>query len=38
VSNSAIAQIGVIGFDGQIDLEALRLDGPPEDAPAVLYR
>ena len=31
------AQIGVIGFDGQIELEALRLYGLPEDAPAVLY-
>jgi hypothetical protein len=26
-----------IGFDGQIELEALRLDGLPEDGPAVLY-
>jgi hypothetical protein len=33
----AFAQIGVVGFDGQIALEALRLYGLPEDAPAVLY-
>ncbi|MGG5811846.1 hypothetical protein [Falsiroseomonas sp. CW058] len=33
----AFAQIGVIGFDGQIELEALRLYGLPEDAPAILY-
>ena len=33
----AFAQIGIIGFDGQIDLEALRLYGLPEDAPAILY-
>jgi hypothetical protein len=33
----AFAQIGIIGFDGQIELEALRLYGLPEDAPAVLY-
>jgi hypothetical protein len=32
----AFAQIGIIGFDGQIELEALRLYGLPEDAPAVL--
>jgi len=30
------AQVGVIGFDGQIELEALRLFGLPEAAPAVL--
>ena len=30
-------QIGIIGFDGQIELEALRLYGLPEDAPAILY-
>jgi hypothetical protein len=33
----AFAQIGIIGFDGQIDLEAPRLYGLPEDAPAILY-
>ena len=32
----AYAQVGVIGFDGQIELEALRLFGLPEAAPAVL--
>jgi hypothetical protein len=32
----AFVQIGIIGFDGQIELEALRLYGLPEDAPAVL--
>ncbi|RAI57061.1 pectate lyase family protein [Roseicella frigidaeris] len=36
-SGVAFAQIGLIGFDGQIELEALRLYGLPEDAPAVLY-
>ena len=30
-------QIGIIGFDGQIELEVLRLYGLPEDAPAILY-
>ena len=30
------AQIGVVGFDGQIELEALRLYGLPEHAPALL--
>ena len=33
----AFAQVGIVGFDGQIELEALRLFGPPEAAPAVLY-
>ena len=33
----AFAQIGIIGFDGQIEVEALRLYGLSEDAPAVLY-
>ena len=33
----AFAQIGIVGFDGQIELEALRLLGLPEAAPAVLY-
>jgi hypothetical protein len=33
----AFAQIGIIGFDGQIELKALRLYGLPEDAPAVIY-
>ncbi|GIX10741.1 glycosyl hydrolase family 28-related protein [Elioraea sp.] len=32
----AIAQIGIIGFDGIIDLQALRLYGLPEGAPAIL--
>ncbi|MCZ8150138.1 MAG: phage terminase large subunit family protein [Roseomonas sp.] len=32
----AYAQVGVIGFDGSIDLQALRLYGLPEAAPAVL--
>ncbi|MBX6741341.1 MAG: hypothetical protein IRY87_04740 [Acetobacteraceae bacterium] len=32
----AFAQIGLCGFDGQIELEALRLHGLPEDAPALL--
>ena len=32
----AFAQIGVVGFDGQIELEALRLYGLPEGAPALL--
>jgi len=30
------AQVGVIGFDGSIDLQSLRLYGLPEAAPAVL--
>jgi hypothetical protein len=32
----AFAQIGIVGFDGQIELEALRLHGLPEHAPALL--
>jgi len=32
----AFAQIGVVGLDGAIELEALRLYGLPEDAPASL--
>jgi hypothetical protein len=32
----AFAQIGIIGFDGPIDLQALRLYGLPEATPAVL--
>jgi hypothetical protein len=32
----AFAQIGVVGLDGQIELEALRLYGLPEAAPALL--
>ncbi len=32
----AYAQLGVIGFDGPIDLQSLRLYGQPEAAPAVL--
>lgn len=35
--DSDFAQIGIIGFDGQIELEALPLYGLTEDAPAVLY-
>jgi hypothetical protein len=31
------AQVGIVGFDGQIELEALRIFGLPEAAPAVLY-
>lgn len=33
----AFAQVGIMGFDGQIEFEALRLFGLPEAAPAVLY-
>ena len=29
-------QIGIVGFDGQIEVEALRLYGLPEAAPALL--
>jgi hypothetical protein len=32
----AFAQIGTVGLDGQIELEALRLYGLPETAPALL--
>ena len=32
----AFAQIGVVGLDGQIELEALRLFGLPDEAPALL--
>lgn len=32
----AFAQIGLCGFDGQIELEALRLFGLPEAAPVLL--
>ena len=32
----AYALVGNVGFDGQIEFEALRLLGPPEAAPAVL--
>ena len=32
----AYAQVGIVGFDGPIDLQALRLYGLPEAAPAVL--
>jgi hypothetical protein len=32
----AFPQIGIVGFDGQIELEALRLYGLPEAAPALL--
>jgi hypothetical protein len=34
--STAFAQIGIIGFDVQIEVEALRLYGLPEDAPVVL--
>ena len=33
----AFAQVGIVGFDGQIEIEALRFFGLPEAAPAVLY-
>ena len=33
---AAFAQIGVVGLDGQIELEALRLYGLPDAAPALL--
>jgi hypothetical protein len=32
----AFAQMGIVGLDGQIELEALRLYGLPEAAPALL--
>ena len=32
----AFAQIGIVGLDGQIELEALRLHGLPEAVPALL--
>jgi len=32
----AVAQIGIVGLDGQIELQALRLHGLPEAAPALL--
>ena len=32
---AAYAQIGIVGLDGQIELEALRLSGMPEHAPAL---
>ena len=32
----AFAQIGIVGFDGQIEVEALRRYGLPEAAPALL--
>jgi hypothetical protein len=35
-SDHAFAQIGIIGFDGQIEVEALRLYGLPKAAPAIL--
>jgi len=35
-SSVSYAQVGVIGFDGPIDLQSLRLYGLPEAAPAVL--
>jgi len=36
VSSQTIPQIGIVGFDGPIELEALRLHGLPEAAPALL--
>lgn len=33
----AFTQVGIVGFDEQIELEALRLFGLPEAASAVLY-
>ena len=33
----AFAQVGIVAFDGQIEIEALRLFGLPEAASAVLY-
>jgi hypothetical protein len=36
ITNVTSVQIGIVGFDGQIELEALRLYGLPEDAPALL--
>jgi hypothetical protein len=33
---AAFAQFGIVGFDGQVELEALRLFGLPEAAPARL--
>lgn len=35
-SGVAFAQVGIIGFDGVIELEALRLYGLPESAPGIL--
>jgi hypothetical protein len=32
----ARAQLGIVGFDGMIELAALRLYGLPEAAPALL--
>jgi hypothetical protein len=32
----AFAQIGIVGFDGQVELEALRLYSLPEAAPMLL--
>jgi hypothetical protein len=36
VRAAAFAQIGIVGLDGQIELEALRLFGLPEAVPALL--
>jgi hypothetical protein len=33
----ALAQVGIVGFGGQIELETLRLFGLPEAAPAELH-
>jgi len=32
----AFAQVGIVGFDGQIEIKALRLYGLPEAAPGTL--
>ncbi len=34
---AAFARVRIVAFDGQIEREALRLFGLPEDAPAILY-
>jgi hypothetical protein len=36
MGSHTFAQIGIVGFDGQIEVEALRLYGLPEAAPALL--
>ena len=33
----AFAQVGIIGFDGQVELETLRTFGLQEAAPVLLY-
>jgi len=32
----AFAQVGIVGFDGQVEIETLRLFGLPEAAPGIL--